>query len=147
MEVKMLLFETPPNGVIYPYNPEKYEFIWSTAANIPERLREIEKEYFVLYNKRTGHFEVHNTLNIGNTYCLTVPYKELDWRTVDLVKMTRSERAEKYIFEMDKRNDKLEKDAEARAIDFAGELAKDIWNYARQDHKSTECRLGKKVVR
>jgi hypothetical protein len=142
----MLICETY-KGISYWYNPEKYTFIFDQVSNIPQRLKEIEPEYFVLYNKRTGHFEVHNMLNIGNTYCLTIPYKELDWRAVDLVRMTRVDRMDNIHKVIDRNNQKIKSDAEKKAIDYAGELAKDIFHYAVADQKSVECRLNKKVSR
>lgn len=137
----------PHNGITYRYDPSKYLLIHDHVSNVPQRLREIEKEYFVLYNKRTGHFEVHSMLNVGSTYCLTVPYKELDWRAVDLVRMTRVDRNDNIHEIIENHNKKIKEDAEKKAIDQIGELAKDIFHYATADTRSVECRLNKKVVR
>lgn len=127
-------------------NSKKYRLITDNVFDIPSRLREVDRGYFVLLNRRSGNFEVHHTENIGSTYCLTIPYKELDSRTIDLVQQTRVENAEKLIAEMEARNEKREKSKENNMKDYVGEVAKDIWNYAHSDVKSTECRLNKKVV-
>ncbi|HHW89402.1 MAG TPA: hypothetical protein GX745_00655 [Clostridiales bacterium] len=66
--------------------------------DIANRLKSIDSGYFVVYDTSRQKYEVHNSDNIGNTYCLTVPYERLDARTVDLVNKTRRERFDK-IFE------------------------------------------------
>jgi hypothetical protein len=66
--------------------------------DIANRLKSIDSGYFVVYDISRQKYEVHNSSNIGNTYCLTVPYEYLDARTVALVYKTRRERFDK-IFE------------------------------------------------
>lgn len=72
--------------------------IENDVFDIAHRLKSIDSGYFVVYDTVRQKYEVHNTGNIGNTYCLTVPYKSLDARVVDLVNKTRKERFDK-IFE------------------------------------------------
>jgi hypothetical protein len=56
--------------------------------DIARRIKSIEKGYFIVFNKRAKKFEVHSTWNVGNTYCFTVPYSRLDYRTIELCKET-----------------------------------------------------------
>ena len=74
---------------------------------IPERLREIDDGYFVLRNHETKQFEIHHRRQPHNTYCLTVPYDELDERTLHLVRKTRICHVEKLLSEMDENNQKI----------------------------------------
>ena len=76
---------------------------------IPERLREIDDGYFVLRNHETKRFEIHHRGQPHNTYCLTVPYDELDERTLDLVQKTRICNAEKLLSAMEEHNQKIAK--------------------------------------
>jgi hypothetical protein len=50
--------------------------------DISGRIRNIEPGYFIVRNHRTGKFEIHSEDNIGDTYCLTLPYSELDARAL-----------------------------------------------------------------
>lgn len=75
---------------------------------ICQRLKEIDKDYRVFYNTKTNKFEVHNVGQIGDSYCLTVPFQYLDARTIDFVNKTKVENKEKLIKEMDKENEILE---------------------------------------
>ncbi|MDD2226956.1 MAG: hypothetical protein PHH71_00010 [Clostridia bacterium] len=71
---------------------------------IAERLCEIDKNYFTVYNTATQKFEIHNREQQGNTYCLSVPFETLDCRTLELVQKTKIENINKIIEEIDKSN-------------------------------------------
>jgi len=71
---------------------------------IAERLCEIDKSYFTVYNTITQKFEIHNKEQQENTYCLSIPFKTLDYRTLELVQKTKIENINKIIEEIDKSN-------------------------------------------
>ena len=75
---------------------------------IVDRLREIDEDYQIFFNTKRKVFEVHHKGQIGDSYCLTVPYKTLDKRTLDLVNKTKRENCEKLLLEMERENRKLE---------------------------------------
>ena len=91
---------------------------------IPERLRELDEGYFVLRNHETKQFEIHHAGQPHNTYCLTVPYSELDERTLILVRKTRISNLEKLLFQMEEHNQKLAKE-QNRIPDQATEKLKE----------------------
>ncbi len=80
---------------------------------IPERLRELDEGYFVLRNHQTKQFEIHHRDQPHNTYCLTVPYPELDERTLHLVQKTRIANIEKLLSEMEENNRKIAEEQSA----------------------------------
>lgn len=118
-------------------NQKSYLILKSNVFNIPEQLETINKGYFVVLNRYSGKYEIHNSENKGATYCLTVPYEELDGRTIDLVLRTRSENAAKLIAEMEANNEKLEKDRKNSFVNDIGELSKDIFKYAQKSGDDT----------
>lgn len=87
--------------------------ITTNVFNIPERLRELDPGYFVLRNHERKTFEIHHRDQPHNTYCLTVPYKELDARTLQLVRKTRISNLEKILLEMEETNQKISKEQSA----------------------------------
>ncbi len=91
--------------------------------DIARRLREIDGGYFVL--RRGGKFEVHNRRDVP-TYCLTVPWSELDARTVELVRRTRAERAAEIFAEMERHNERLKRQAVRESADRAAETAERV---------------------
>ncbi len=72
----------------------------SDLFGITDRLKSVDEGYFVLYNKASSRFEVHNSKNKGDTLCVVVPYESLDARTVSHVKRTRAERVEQLMKEL-----------------------------------------------
>ena len=95
---------------------------------IPERLREIDDGYFVLRNHQTKKFEIHHRGQPHNTYCLTVPYRELDERTLHLVQKTCICNAEKLFAEMEEQNQRMMRE-QSKIPDEATEKLKETVTY------------------
>lgn len=81
-------------------NELKYERIDGDLFDISSRIKEIDEDYFLLRDRKSGKVEVHCSGQKGSTYCLTVPYKELDDRTIDFVRSTRRERLDSLLLEL-----------------------------------------------
>lgn len=61
---------------------------------IARHIKQIDKSYRVVYDTRLKRFEVWHLGARSITPEVVVPYAELDYRTVNLVRATRVERAE-----------------------------------------------------
>lgn len=90
--------------------------ISSDPCFISDRIREIDKHYFIVFNRSKGRFEVHATGQLGGTYCFTLPFDELDDRTLWYTLKTQSQNVDKLIKELDKENEKLQKDNIKKAV-------------------------------
>ena len=105
--------------------------ILQDVHDIVLRLREIDCDYFVVYNSERECFEVHN-YGQKNTYCLTVPYSQLDCRTVILTLKTRREFLEKILAEIDASNEKLEQENTRSVRDMSEWKAREFYDYANK---------------
>lgn len=85
----------------------------SDLYNISKRIKKIDKGYYVVFNTVTKKFEIHNSLQLGSTYCLTLPYAELDERALKYVHKTKSENIEKILEQIEKDN-KLKESADKK---------------------------------
>ena len=85
-----------------------YVVIKQDLYDIAKRLKEIDRNYFAVYNFRLHRYEVHHS-GQKHTFCLAVPYEVLDERTLRLVRQTRSERAREFAVEMERENVKKER--------------------------------------
>lgn len=112
---------------------------------IPERLREIDRDYFVIRNHTRQVFEIHHRTQPESSYCLTVPYSELDARTLDLVRKTNIVNAEKLLLQMDEHNRKLE-EAQNQIPEEAVEKTKEVFSYLNR-HESKETAKGAYTTR
>lgn len=72
---------------------------------INERLKEIDKDYFVAFNLKNSKYEVHVKNQRGGSYAFTIPYEELDERTVSLALKTRVENRDKIMKEIERENE------------------------------------------
>ena len=100
--------------------------IENDTFDIAARLKSIDDGYFVLYNKRTHSFEVHNGKQRGDTFSLRIPYPCLDARTVTLVRKTRAENAKKLFDDMERENALLAKEQKSAALNKALFAAEDL---------------------
>ncbi len=80
--------------------------IYSDCLDIVKRLKEIDKDYFVVYNNKRKTFELHNRAQERDTFCLTIPYDTLDERAILLTKKTLSEKRDELFKEMEEENAK-----------------------------------------
>jgi len=87
-----------------------HQIIQGDLHNIAHRVKEIDKNYFIALNYKTKKFEVHCLGQRGGSLTLTLPYKKLDERTLNLVSRTKRERAKQLFYEMEIENQKCEKD-------------------------------------
>ncbi len=84
--------------------------IKSDPLFVTNRLKEIDQDYFLVFNTIKHKYEVHNHNQIGCTYCLTYPNPALDERLIELVKKTRRENIDELMKEIDKANKKIEQE-------------------------------------
>ena len=84
--------------------------IHSDVFDIINRLKKIDESYYLVFNTKKQKYELHSTCQKNNTYCLTIPYQQLDERTIFLARKTRRENKDKLLKEMEEENQKLEKE-------------------------------------
>lgn len=89
---------------------------------VTKRIKEIDTNYFIVFNTKSKKFEVHNKEQHENTFCLSLPFGELDNRTLDLVQKTRVENINKLIEEIDKENQKKETQKHKEILNLAREI-------------------------
>ena len=97
--------------------------------DISSRLKSINPNYKIYHNAQTDKFEVHDVSRPrGATLAFTVPYRELDSRTLDYARFTRVQNAERLLAEVEEHNRKLEREevycAQQRLISAAQEVAR-----------------------
>ena len=110
----------------------------SDVMDITKRLKEIDLNYFVMFNPRTQKYEVHHAEQIDGTLCLNLPFDELDSRAIDYVQKHRIENFKRIIAEMDAHNEKLKMERLSKSKDIAEQKAKEIYTYcSRHSDKDT----------
>jgi hypothetical protein len=77
--------------------------------NIVGRIKDIDPDYFVVYNVKICKFEIHNSNQKGDTLCVVLPYRELDARAVEYLHRTSVQRTDQLMQELTQSNDMLVK--------------------------------------
>jgi hypothetical protein len=103
--------------------------VTESVYHIPERLKEIDNKYFVMFNTKKQRFEIHHAGQPFQSFCLAVPFEELDARIIEYVKQTRRENQKKLIAEMDAHNAKLEADKQRKMQDEVGYYAGELYDW------------------
>jgi hypothetical protein len=101
----------------------------TNVFNAPERIREIDPDYFVVFDPRNQKFELHHKEQ-EFTPCFVFPFDELDGRAVDYVQDSRIERFRDKIQKMEENNRKIEEAQHKEFMDKIEVTAKDIHTYA-----------------
>ena len=100
--------------------------IESDVYNISKRVKDIDIDYYVVFNTITSKFEVHNSNQFGGSYCLTLPFKELDERTLNYINITKSENIEEILCKIEKENKIRESAAKSSAFSNVYENLQDL---------------------
>lgn len=89
---------------------KNYFLINNDVYFISQRIKDIDKNYFIVFNRLKNKYEVHAFAQQGGTYCFTIPFDSLDERVLDYTLKTRSQNITQIIKEIDEANQKLQKD-------------------------------------
>jgi hypothetical protein len=106
-----------------------------SVHDIPERLKEVADSLFVMYNRDSGRYEVHDRDQDGGTLACVLPFDELDYRALEYVRERHVARFDKLAKEIDQHNDKLEETAYRRYMSVANDKMKDamMWAWHHED--------------
>lgn len=81
--------------------------------DISNSIKNIDRDYVIYRNMLNKKFELHNT-RYSPTLQVVLPFDELDMRTIDYAVNTRVENIKKVAEEMEKENNRLEKENDAK---------------------------------
>lgn len=107
-----------------------------SVTDIPARVKKIDPGYFIMFNPMSQRFEVHHEEQ-DITFCLSLPFEELDQRTLDEIHRTKIENGKKIMDGMTSRNDYIERDMQRKRSDAISYHATEIHKYCIA-HESVE---------
>lgn len=108
--------------------------VYTNVYFVPERLKRIDPNLFVVFNRRTQKHEIHSLANIGDTFALLVPFSELDGRCEQHVKKFDLKRHGKEIFRrMEEKNEELERANERQHKNDLQSIAREMYTRSWPD--------------
>ncbi len=90
--------------------------------NISNRVKRIDRDYYIVYDTISRNYEVHNSSQLGSSYCLTLPNRELDARALEHVHCTKVSNIDEILASIDRENDSLDRDNRRNAVNAIGEI-------------------------
>jgi hypothetical protein len=87
---------------MYPHKREIKNDLFDIAA----RARELDPDYRIFFDTVSGRFELHN-MRFKDTLQCVLPFDRLDARTVDYIRETRIENADRLLIKIERENDAL----------------------------------------
>lgn len=80
---------------------------------ITDRIKKIDKNYFICFNKKLNLFEVHFKKQRGGTFCFSVG-KRLNALAIKKAYVTQVKNAKKLFLELDKANKKIDEEKQRK---------------------------------
>jgi hypothetical protein len=119
--------------------------VMSNAFSIPERMKEIDDRFFVMFNKATQKFEVHVRGQQGTTLGCELPFPDLDYRALHYVRKHTAKSAREVARQIDIENERADKADVDRNLDRSNYKMKDalLWS---DHHPSNETVIPKELV-
>lgn len=110
--------------------------ITSNVYEIPERLADINENYFVMYDTDSSHYELHDSSLYGDTLLCIFPFDELDIRALNYVYENSYKTPEEVAYEVEEYNEKLAKKKEEEILCDANYKMRDAFNYLKNNTKT-----------
>lgn len=101
--------------------------IMHDVYDISKRVKNIEMNYYVVYDTFKQKFEIHNSNQIGSSYCLTLPFDRLDERTLKYIRSTQSKNIDEILMKIENDNNTRESAIKSSAFsDIAENLEQEL---------------------
>ena len=105
------------------------------VLNITGRLKEIDPDYFVMFNRKTQKFEVHAAGQEGTTLGCELPYEQLDARAIEHVREHHSSRMAAIMAEIDRQEAERDRERQKRMQELHARAA-DGFRFAAKSRTS-----------
>ncbi len=103
------------------------QIITHDVFNISSRIKQLDNNYYIVYDTKLNRYEIHNK-KYKDSLCLVVPYKNLDCRTIELVR--KSQDVEKCLNDIEVNNAKINQRNKQNLLDKTTYQLNEIYNYA-----------------
>lgn len=111
--------------------------IFSDVHDVVERIKDIDEGYFIVFDTIKNSYELHNS-NQPISYCLTIPYSNIDSRVIDLIYSTNIQYIDNIIEDVDKNNENIEKQSINAIKDVSDYKLREIYKFANNSSKNLD---------
>lgn len=97
----------------------------SDVYDINRRIKDIDRDYLIVFDTDKNLYEVHNLSQHGSTYCFTIPYEYLDYRVLDMTNQTMSKNIDTILAKIDNDNKIRESADKTSTLNFLTDVILD----------------------
>lgn len=108
----------------------------SHTLDIPVRLKEVNRDFFVMFNTRLQKYEIHCASQPESTLACVLPFDELDNRAVVYARRYSRERTQNLAREIEEYNEKLDRKKQDELLDKANYKCREAFDYLRNNSKT-----------
>jgi len=108
--------------------------IESDVFDIVDRIKTIDEGYYIVFDLCKGRYELHNS-NQPNTYCISIPYDEIDEKLINLIYGTNIDNIDNIIEDIDKYNANIENNNNKSMKNQTDYMVREIYNFANNSSK------------
>ena len=108
--------------------------IKNNAFNIPDRIKQIDKSFYIVFNTLKNCYEVHSSKQ-KNSFCFNVPFKELDVRTLLHAKKTSVKNLTGILQEIENFNSQQELNSHKEKKDYITQRGAEIMFFLQNSTK------------
>ena len=109
--------------------------IESDVFDISKRIKEIDENYFIMFNLNNNKYELH-CASQPNTYCFSYPFEDLDERFIDMIYKTNVTNIDNIIEQIDNNNAKIENNVNSDVKDKSNFMLREIYNFSNISSKN-----------
>ena len=107
--------------------------VLNNVYDIPVRLKEVNRDFFCMFNTREQKFEIPDASQLGTTLACVLPFDELDARAISYVREFARERLAIVAAEIERYNAELDRREQAALIDKASYKCREAFNYLKNN--------------
>ena len=111
--------------------------ISNDVFDIVNRVKEINSGYFIVYNTKKHKYEVHNSNQVGSSFCITCE-NGLNSTVISKLRKTRIENIDKILKEIDENNAKNEQITKNAMTDETSFKLKEMFDYAKKRESDSD---------
>ena len=96
--------------------------------NIAKRIKDIDRNYYIMFDTSKQKFELHNSAQIGSSFCLTLPREKLCEYDLKHIRKTQSVNIDEILENLENDNNTRESAKKTRAFSTIIDSINDLEN-------------------
>ena len=102
--------------------------------DIAKRIKEIDEGYFILFDLDKNVYELHNKYQ-STSFCLTIPYANLDNRVIDLILYSDISNIDNIIIDIDTNNEDIERNNKNTIKNQTDFMLREMYDFSSNSSK------------